>query len=84
MLLLYPPSVKILGEVQVEMRGITGGDDEDLQDDASYRVKTALKRALAKEAKPGDYERACKSALLSILWERTKQRPMVVVNLLDV
>ncbi|MEG1397167.1 MAG: ribonuclease J [Raoultibacter sp.] len=75
---------EIIGEVKVAMRGITGGDDEDLQSDAAYRVQKALKSALGKEGKISDYERACKNALLSILWERTKQRPMVVVNLLDV
>ncbi|MEG2458606.1 MAG: ribonuclease J [Raoultibacter sp.] len=75
---------EIIGAVKVEMRGITGGDDEDLRSDASYRVQKALKTALAKGGTPADFERACKNALLSILWERTKQRPMVVVNLLDV
>ena len=31
-----------------------------------------------------ELRKAARDALLSLLWERTKQRPMVVVNLLEV
>ena len=47
-------------------------------------MRNALKRALAKETQTRELEKACKSALLSVLWERTKQRPMVIVSILDV
>ena len=74
----------VASEVRVEMHGITGGDDEYLQEDAAQTVRNALKRALAKETQTRELEKACKSALLSVLWERTKQRPMVIVSILDV
>lgn len=74
----------VVGDVRVEMHGITGGDDEYLQQDAAQTVRNALKRALSKETQTRELEKACKSALLSILWERTKQRPMVIVNVLDI
>lgn len=74
----------VVGDVRVEMHGITGGDDEYLQQDAAQTVRNALKRALSKETQTRELEKVCKSALLSILWERTKQRPMVIVNVLDV
>ncbi|WP_417142609.1 ribonuclease J [Raoultibacter massiliensis] len=74
----------VVGDVRVEMHGITGGDDEYLQQDAAQTVCNALKRALSKETQTRELEKACKSALLSILWERTKQRPMVIVNVLDI
>ena len=31
-----------------------------------------------------ELKRAARDALLSLLWERTKTRPMTVVNLLDI
>lgn len=74
----------VASEVRVEMHGITRGDDEYLQEDAAQTVRNALKRALAKETQTRELEKACKSALLSVLWERTKQRPMVIVSILDV
>ena len=74
----------LVGSVRIEMHGITGGDDGYLQDDASQTVGNALKRALAKSGDIKELEKACKSALLSILWERTKQRPMVIVNVLEI
>lgn len=74
----------VVGDVRVEMHGITGGDDEYLQQDAAQTVRNALKRALSKETQTRELEKACKSALLSVLWERTKQRPMVIVNVLDI
>jgi ribonuclease J len=74
----------IQGDVRVEMRGITGGDDPYLQRDLASSVTSSLKRALGKGMKGYDLEKACKSTLLSVLWERTNQRPMVVVNLLEI
>lgn len=75
---------RLVGRPQVEMHGITGGDDKVLQDDAQNSVTNALKRALSKGQNGHELEKACKSALLSILWERTNQRPMVIITLLEV
>ena len=48
-------------------------------------MKNALGRALAKDGgPPRRLKKAARDALLSLLWERTKTRPMVVVNLLEV
>lgn len=74
----------ILGEVQIEMHGITGGDDDYLIHDAQSTVKNALKRQLGKGGGARELKKAARDSLLSLLWERTKQRPMTVVNLLDV
>lgn len=74
---------EIVCPLRIEMHGITGGDDDYLQEDATQSVTNALKRALAKNTETRELEKACKSALLSILWERTKQRPMVIVNVLE-
>ena len=74
----------VVGEVQVEMHGITGGDDDYLVREARTTVKNALKRQLGKGGGQKELKKAARDALLSLLWERTKQRPMAIVNLLEV
>ena len=74
----------VAGNVQVEMHGITGGDDAYLARDAEAAVKSALRKALGKNATLKEAKKAARDALLSLLWERTKQRPMVIANLLEI
>ena len=74
----------VVGEVQVEMHGITGGDDPYLAKETAQTVKGALRRALGKDGGAKEVKKAARDALLSLLWERTKQRPMAIVNLLEV
>lgn len=74
---------QILGNVRVEMRGITGGDVAELRREATDTVKGTLRRALDKGTKGKDLEKVCRDALLSLLWERTKQRPMVVSSIIE-
>ena len=74
----------VVGNVLVEMHGITGGDDDFLVRDAQNTVKGALGRAMGKGGGQKEWKKAGRDALLSLLWERTKTRPMVVVNLLEV
>lgn len=75
---------KIIGNVKVEMHGITGGDEYGLHVDAIHAVTRALKRSLEKGAPLKEIEKVCKNALLTILWERTKQRPMVIVSIIEI
>ena len=74
----------IIGSMKVEMHGLTGGDDPDLQNDAVLSLSNTLKRSLAKGLRGYELEKACRNALYSLLWERTNQRPMIIVNLLEV
>lgn len=74
----------LVGGVQVEMRGIAGGDDEYLLREVQTSVRNALQRQLGKGGSQKELKKAARDALLSLLWERTKTRPMVIVNLLDV
>jgi ribonuclease J len=67
----------------VEMHGITGGDDRDLRRDAEKVVCNALKRGLANGSTIQELRKSSRDAILSLLWERTKQRPMVIVNVLE-
>ena len=75
---------KLIGQVQVSMHGITGGDDYYLAHEAENTVASALRKCLPKDGGVKELRKAARDALLSLLWERTKQRPMVVVNLLEV
>ncbi len=76
---------KIVGRPQVEMHGITGGDDSHLIRDATASVENAVKPVIGKgSVSMRDVRKTARDTLLSLLWARTKQRPMVVVNLLEV
>ncbi len=75
---------QITGEVEVQMRGITGGDDPDLVGEAQHAVKRDLSRALSNQAKQNELEKTTRQTVQNVLWDRIKQRPMVVVNLIDV
>ncbi|WP_302389805.1 ribonuclease J [Eggerthella sinensis] len=79
-----PKSKNVVGTVQVEMHGITGGDDDFLVREAQNTLKNALGRAMGKGGGQREWKKAGRDALLSLLWERTKTRPMVIINLLEV
>lgn len=74
----------LASDVQITMRGMTGGDDVYLQEEAQKVVTAAIRNALSKGVNKKNLTKICKDSLLSILWERAKQRPMVVINILDV
>ena len=65
-------------------QAIPGGDDDVLVREAQGTVKNALGRAMGKGGGQKEWKKAGRDALLSLLWERTKTRPMVIVNLLEV
>lgn len=79
-----PKKHQILGNVRVEMHGITGGDVAELRREATDGVKCTLRRSLERGANGRDLEKACRDSLKSVLWERTKQRPMVVASIIEV
>ena len=74
----------VIGDVQVEMHGITGGDDLYLVRELERTVRGRVERALAKGSDVASVRKAAKETFLSLLWERAKQRPMVIINLLEV
>jgi ribonuclease J len=74
---------QLISSVQVEMRGIPGGDDPDLVTAVENAVSSAVKRSLSKQEAYSETKKIARSALLSVLWERTNQRPLVIVNILD-
>ena len=79
-----PKRKQVLGEVKVEMRGITGGDVTELRSEARDVVSGALRRALEKGTTGSSLEKVCRDAMLSIVWERAKQRPVVVCSIIEI
>lgn len=79
-------SRKVRGRVTVSMRGISGGDDVYLTRDAEDVVTQALEDAFRdrKKTSSRDFEKACRQAFQSFLWIRIKQRPSMVVNVIEV
>ena len=75
---------ELVGEVQVQMHGITGGGDAFVQRDAEKAVESAMRKCLGDRASRPDTVKACKRALESVLWSKIKQRPMVIINIIDV
>ena len=73
---------QIIGNVLVEMHGITS--DEELLLEAQSRLRRVLQDALDDEMGTKEIKKACRNVLLKVLWEEIKQRPMVIVNVLDV
>ncbi|MEE0844851.1 MAG: ribonuclease J [Eggerthellaceae bacterium] len=74
----------LVGDVMVEMHGITGGDDGYLAEDIQSAVRNAVKRQLKKSVGMKEIRKATRDSLLSTLWDRAKQRPLAIVNLIEV
>ncbi len=75
---------QLVGHVAIEMHGITGGDDYYVAVEAQEVVENALKKQLAKGATEKELKKVGRDALLNLLWDRTKQRPMAVASILEV
>ncbi|MBO4352125.1 MAG: ribonuclease J [Eggerthellaceae bacterium] len=75
---------ELVGEVAIEMHGITGGDDEYVVFEAQEAVENALRKQLARGATEKELKKVGRDTLLNLLWERTKQRPMAVASILSV
>lgn len=79
------PKKQIIGRCAIEMHGITGGDDKYLLGELSSAVKTAIETDLRKEQITiREIRRDARNTMSQLLWDKTKQRPMIIVNLLEV
>ncbi len=74
---------RILGDVRIQMRGIAGGDDVYLAEDLEEVVTLTLNEVLLDDGTVYEHEKAVRRSVHSILWERTRQRPMVIVNVIN-
>ncbi len=76
---------QLVGSPIVEMHGITGGDDAYLMKEAVNVVTDAIGKALRKgSCTTREVRRDTRNRISSLLWDKTKQKPMIVVNILEV
>ncbi len=75
---------KLMAPVALEMHGITGGDDPYVAAEAVDVLESAFKKHLGRGATATELKKIGRDTLLNLLWERTKQKPMAVVNILMV
>ena len=73
----------IVGDLQLEMHGIAGGDEELLAEEIRSSVRGEIMHLLLDGAGHNELVKICRQTIRGILWSRIKQRPMVVVNLID-
>ncbi len=76
---------QIVGNPVIEMHGITGGDDAYLTKEAISAVKTAIEQTLRKrESGIREVRRDARNRMSSLIWDKTNQKPMIIVNVLEV
>ncbi|MGN0035028.1 MAG: ribonuclease J [Coriobacteriales bacterium] len=84
-ILLNPKTGKPVGDVELIMRGVTGGDEKLLFDDAHACVKQALEKAAGSHgARPNVIQREVREALSKLLWERCHRRPMIIPIVMEI
>jgi len=74
-----------VGTPEVIMRGVIGSEDQELLADAIRVVEaTLIKSAHDQRSNPNRLKRALREALLTLLWERIRRRPMVIPIIMEV
>lgn len=74
-----------VGDVELIMRGVTGGDEKLLLDDAHICVTKALKKAAGtRGARPNVIQREVREALSNLLWDRCRRRPMIIPIIMEI
>ncbi|MBQ9691149.1 MAG: ribonuclease J [Eggerthellaceae bacterium] len=74
---------KLQGSVEVEMRGIAGKDVSSLQSEARRRATDSIRKGLEAQEKGARLEKRVRDNMQQFLWESTKQKPIVVVNVIS-
>ena len=55
-----------------------------LAEDVQTSVRNAVKRQLGKGGGKKELRKAVRDSVLSMLWDRAKQRPLTIVNLIEI
>jgi ribonuclease J len=73
------------GKPEIIMRGVSGGDDPGLLDEATNVAnKTVTEFAHLHRTNPNRLQRALREALAKLLWDRCRRRPMIIPIIMDV
>ena len=76
---------KLVSKPVVEMHGITGGDDRGLCKEAAMKCANSVEKLLShKDVQPKSVKYTARDCVSQFLWEKTKQKPMIIVNVLKV
>jgi len=76
---------QLVGKPEIIMRGVSGSDDSKLIDDLTAIVdRTVTDFAKEHRSNPRQLQRALRERVSSLLWERSRRRPMVIPLLMDV
>jgi ribonuclease J len=76
---------RAMGQPEVIMRGVSGGDDPQLLADAVRAVeRTVSSFAHEHRNNPNRLKRALRENLSRLLWERVRRRPMIIPIIMDV
>lgn len=74
-----------VGDVELIMRGVTGGDEGALLDDAHRCIKETLEACTGKRgAQENAIQRDVREALSKLLWDRCRRRPMIIPVIMKV
>lgn len=73
---------KPVGDVELIMRGVSGGDEQALHDEARDVVREAIKRSSQRGGHA--LQREVRDALSKLIWKRCHRRPMVLPIVMDV
>jgi ribonuclease J len=74
-----------VGQPEVIMRGVTGGEDADLLRDAQAVIsKTLTNSAHEQRSNPNRLKRTLRESLSALLWERCRRRPMIIPIVMEV
>ena len=73
----------VKGDVQLELHGIPGCDDVELIEEIRSSLLGEMNHALFEGTSHNELIKVCRQTMRGIMWSRIKQRPMVVVSLID-
>lgn len=74
---------KILGDLNLVLRGVAGTEDTDLKADLRSSCARTINKEIKKSNDIKHLKKSTKIAIYNLLKDRIKQRPMVVVNLIE-
>ena len=73
------------GDIELILRGVTGGDEKALLDDAHAVIQEALRKATSQRGvRTSHVQRDVRDALSKFLWDRCHRRPMIIPVVMEI
>lgn len=77
-------SYRIQGDVNLHLRGVSGGDEVYFQHELKNWVVKSINNSLKKHLSYNTIKSNIKSSLMSLLWDKTKQKPLSIIDIIDI